>query len=87
MAAWQVLIGNLPVKEGVDPCPFGLLVPAEYGQGATIHRCHLMAGHKAQHQQVCTYPGCGKLKVRVVTSWETVENWFPVVGDPGKVVA
>jgi hypothetical protein len=83
MYTWQILVGNLPVKEGVDPCPWGLLVPSVYGNGVDIHRCKLLAGHKEPHYEKVTYPQESRFFVRVTTQWEVVKNLLTRDDDDG----
>jgi len=87
MHAWMVLIGELPVKEGVDRCPFGLLVPEQYGNGATIHRCDLKAGHAELHHEQCDFPGESVYGIRVTTQWQTTKHLLPVVNGNGHKAA
>jgi hypothetical protein len=83
MRAYQVLLGNLPVTEGKDPCPWGLLEPATYGEGVNIPRCQLKAGHKEPHRDVTSYPQEKQYFVRVTTLWEITKHLIPVIGCDG----
>jgi hypothetical protein len=86
MHAWTVLIGNLPAKEGVDQCPFGLLVPEQYGAGATIHKCQLKAAHKEPHREKVLFPGESVGGVLVTTTWQDTLHLLPCDSDDGHKV-
>jgi hypothetical protein len=77
MTALWVLVRTLPASEGVDVCPWGLLVPADNGVGFTVHRCGLLAGHKEDHRECVLYPQARNSNIRVVTQWGITQQSNP----------
>lgn len=80
MQAYQLLIGSLDAEPGTDFCPWGLLMPADYGDGVMIAHCKLMAGHKEPHCDKVAFPlGSGRF-VTVVITWNLSKHLIPVGG-------
>ena len=78
MKALLVLIGALTARGGFDQCPWGLLLPAQYGQGIIIHRCSLLAGHTEPHYEGIAYPQESPCFLKVNVYWQTTKRLFPV---------